>query len=251
MSKPDSPILEEQSPSAPRLPRLEEEVNAAVTGRGGTANFEEWRAEYDRRLSQLHERLHSHARATSRAMDGWDNVRTPEEWQNIVEQASEQLDNASFLIERLGAERYLDPPLMAVLMGLRRRLIEEHGLQTAAELMIVDSAVLSFYHQIRINGWIGDLSTWLEREFFRKEPMMAKLPNQPDAKASHVLQGEVIVRRICEQLMPLFDRANRMLLRNLKALRDLRQEPAPNVSIGSAGQVNVAAQQVNESVAGE
>ena len=34
-----------------------------------------------------------------------------------------------------------------------------------------------------------------------------------------------------------------MMLRNLKALKTLREGPAPSVSIGSAGQVNVAAQQ--------
>jgi hypothetical protein len=111
--------------------------------------------------------------------------------------------------------------------------------------MIIESAVLSFFHQLRISGWLGDMAMWLEREFFRREPMMAVLPHQPEGKAHHVVQGEVIVERIVQQLMPLLDRANRMLLRNLKALRDLRTGPGPNVSIGSAGQVNVAAQQVN------
>jgi hypothetical protein len=50
--------------------------------------------------------------------------------------------------------------------------------------------------------------------------------------------------------MPLLDRSNRMLLRNLKALKAMRQAPAPNVSIGNAGQVNVATNQVNAVQAG-
>jgi hypothetical protein len=54
---------------------------------------------------------------------------------------------------------------MAVLLTLRR-LVDEHGAATAAELMLIDSVVLAYYHQLRINGWIGDLSIWLEREFF-------------------------------------------------------------------------------------
>ena len=49
--------------------------------------------------------------------------------------------------------------------------------------------------------------------------------------------------------MPLLDRSNRILLRNLKALRALREGPVPSVSIGSAGQVNVAAEQVNTACA--
>ena len=50
-------------------------------------------------------------------------------------------DRGAFLIERLGAERYLDPPLMAVLLTLRRQLIDEEGATTAAEMMMVDCAV--------------------------------------------------------------------------------------------------------------
>ena len=57
--------------------------------------------------------------------------------------------------------------------------------------------------------------------------------------------GEGHVERIAEQLLPLLDRGNRMMLRNLKALKSLREPPVPSVSIGAAGQVNVAAEQVN------
>ena len=52
-------------------------------------------------------------------------------------------------------------------------------------------------------------------------------------------------------LMPLFDRANRGLIRNLQALRDLRQPPASAVSITQAGQVNVGGQQLNVARRGE
>ncbi len=59
------------------------------------------------------------------------------------------------------------------------------------------------------------------------------------------LTVEYIVERIVERLMPLLDRSNRMLLRNLKALKAMCEAPTPSVSIGSAGQVNVAQTQVN------
>ena len=36
-----------------------------------------------------------------------------------------------------------------------------------------------------------------------------------------------------------------MMLRNLKALEDRRRPPAPNLNIGTAGQVNVGQQQNN------
>ena len=52
-------------------------------------------------------------------------------------------------------------------------------------------------------------------------------------------------RKRVERLLPLLDRSNRMLLGNLKALKAPREGPVPSVSIGSAGQVNVAGEQVN------
>jgi hypothetical protein len=61
------------------------------------------------------------------------------------------------------------------------------------------------------------------------------------------LNVEEQLARLGEQLLPLQERANRMMLRNLKALAELRRAPAPAVAIGQAGQVNLGngAQQVN------
>ncbi len=52
----------------------------------------------------------------------------------------------------------------SVLLRWRALAIDEHGVQTAAELMIVDSAVLTYYHDLRVNSWIGDLTQRLESE---------------------------------------------------------------------------------------
>jgi hypothetical protein len=139
---------------------------------------------------------------------------------------------------------------MAVLIGLRRRLIEEHGATTTAEVMIVDMAVLAYYHEMRITGWIGDFSQWLEAEFFRKGSLGVRTHEFGEGKPGVKVRGlrvEEIVERLAEKLMPLLDRSNRMMLRNLKALREYRRPPSPSVSIGQAGQVNVAGVQSNES----
>jgi hypothetical protein len=47
------------------------------------------------------------------------------------------------------------------------------------------------------------------------------------------------VRQLSEQLMPLSDRANRMMIRNLKAIKELRQGQVPAIAIGRAEQVTV------------
>lgn len=42
-----------------------------------------------------------------------------------------------------------------------------------------------------------------------------------------------------EELLPLLDRANRMTIRTMKALADLRRSPVPAVAINQAAQVNL------------
>jgi hypothetical protein len=84
-------------------------------------------AEYHRGLAERHQQLLIEARASFRAMDGWAMVKSQEQWQETVRKAAEDLEKGTFLLERLGAERHLDPQLMAVLLVLRRRLIDEHG----------------------------------------------------------------------------------------------------------------------------
>jgi hypothetical protein len=217
-------------------------ARAAAEEAGGELDWELYQAEYDRLLAERHQQMLGDARAAWRAMDGWSTVRSREEWERTAQQAREDYDRGTFLLERLGAERYLDPPLMAVLLGLRRRLIEEHDARTAAELMLIDSAVLAYYHQLRINGWIGDLSLWLEHEFFGIQGLTAKLKDRYGYAAQEIrgLRAEDLVGQLVERLLPLLDRSNRMLLRNLKMLRALRTGPVPNVTIGAAGQVNLA-----------
>src|SRR5437764_4739758 len=229
------------------MPSPGREAAAVAKQADGSFDWELWQAEYDKRLAEQHERLLHEARAAFRAMDGWATVKSQEDWQATVRKAAEDLDKGGFLIERLGAERHLDPELMATLLVLRRRLIDEHSATTAAELMLIDVAVLSYYHTIRINGWIGNFAMLIENEFFQKESPSAKFRDKYGYSASEIrgLRVEDHVHRIGEELLPLLDRCNRMMLRNLKALKSLCEPGAPNVSIGSAGQVNVAQAQLN------
>jgi hypothetical protein len=176
-------------------------------------------------------------------MDGWSRIESADDWDRTVVQADEDLQSGSFLIERLGGDRYLDPTLMAALVILRRQLIEEHGAGTAAELMMIDTVVLAYAQMIRINGWCGDLMAAVEREMFGKASLPAKMPTS-DGTVPRLL-AEELVQRLTQQLMPLLDRSNRMMLRNLKALKEHKRPPSPNLNITQAQQVNVGGQQVN------
>jgi hypothetical protein len=82
-------------------------------------------------------------------------------------------------------------------------------------------------------------------EFFGKESLTAKLKGHYRSNNVRGPRVEDIVHRLGEELFPLLDRANRLMLRNLKALNELQLPPRPNVTIGLAGQVNVGQQQVH------
>ena len=200
------------------------------------------RDEVDRQRTQLRHQ----AQAVMRASAGWGSVTTEPEWQKVCEEAREQYASGQFLLERLGAERHLDPVLMAVLLTIRQQLIEDTGAQGMHELMLVDMTVLSYYNALRVQGWVGDSAFWVEHELFGGESPTAKLEEQHGRRIEG-LAAEERVKRISESLLPLLDRTNRMLVRNLRALRELRQGPVPAVAIGQAGQVNVAAAQTNSS----
>ena len=58
--------------------------------------------------------------------------------------------------------------------------------------------------------------------------------------------GDEETARHIQQAGAMVDRFNRIFVRTLRALRELRQRPAPAVAIGAAGQVNVGAVQRNE-----
>jgi hypothetical protein len=53
----------------------------------------------------------------------------------------------------LRQREHLAPKLMATLLSLRQRLIVERGITTAAEMMLVDLAVLSYYVPAISSRW--------------------------------------------------------------------------------------------------
>jgi hypothetical protein len=183
------------------------------------------------------QQLRWNARATHRAMQGWQRIQSQEDWERINEESGEQYESGAFLLERLGADRFLDPRLMATILALRQRLIAESGITTAAETMLVDQAVLSYYHTLRVQGWIGDLAVRIEHEFFGDDAF-TEMARKGHRRADR-FAVEDRVRQLSEQLMSLSDRANRMMIRNLKAIKELRQGQVPAVAIGRADQVTV------------
>ena len=228
------------------MPSAESEALALATHEDGSVDIEAYNAEYTRALAERQDRLAREAQPLLRSMEGWRGIESAEDWDRTVRKADEGLQDGSFLIERLGGARFIDPELMAALYVLRRQLIDESGASTAAELLMIDTVLLSYAHMLRINGWIGNLAVAAETEMFGGASLTAKLEGEYGRNATvRGLRVEEIVERLSEKLMPLLDRSNRIMLRNLKALKEHRRAPAPNVNINRAKQVNVGGQQVN------
>jgi hypothetical protein len=117
-----------------------------------------------------------------RAIQGWDRIRSPEEWRQVCVEARKHHRSGRFVIERLGAERFLDPQLMATLWQLHQGLIDESGDHSPAATMLIDLAVISYYNALRIQGWLGDLALWIEHECFAQEAPQVKLRREYGAQ---------------------------------------------------------------------
>jgi hypothetical protein len=178
------------------------------------------------------------------AFQGWRCIGSPEEWQAACDDASKWYQSGRFLIERLGAERFLDPQLMATLWQLRQGLLEEYGTESPAMMMVIDAVIMSYYNLLRIQAWTADVALSIEHECFAEEALRVKLKRRYGSQ----IEGFAVedhLRRLREQLLPVFERANRQLLQNLQALQRGRPGASPMVAIGQAGHVNVAQQQLN------
>jgi hypothetical protein len=238
------------------MPRAEEEAweaaCVAATNADGTVEedrrFAVYKVEYERRLAERHERLMKGARATYSAMADWANVESAEHWQQLMEDAAAGLRDGAFLVERLGAERHLDPKLMATLLVLRQQLIDECGVPSAADIMLIDAAIIAYHHVLRTNGWIGNLATEIESEFFSKEGLHVVVDGRQRSTWDVRIKGlrvVEIVGQLDERILPLMDRSHRIMLRSLHALQTRKQRPAPAVTIAQAEQGQVAHQQIN------
>src|SRR5437773_515809 len=65
------------------------------------------------REAERREQLRREAQAVYRTMEGWHRVEDPAAWVTTYQEAEHDYLSGRFLMERLGAERHLDPEMMA------------------------------------------------------------------------------------------------------------------------------------------
>ncbi len=179
-----------------------------------------------------------------RAMEGWHTVESRQQWEQMLAVSASDTYRGRLLIDTLGAERHLEPETMAAIITLRRAWIAEYGISTAVELMLVDSALIAFFNQLRTQRLIGNLFLSTEYEFFGRDSPSAKLEREYGSNAIKGYRAEYLADKLIHDLQPLLDRANRMMLRNIRALRELKGANI-TVNVNAPSQVNLAQQQLN------
>lgn len=152
-----------------------------------------------------------------------DEAKGLTKWEEIKRLAQEYYETGQFSASTLDDT---SPWQRAKYLGIRAGLAEGWQPCNGIEESLIDQMALCLF---RIQEWHSALSRWMGfAEFIREQD---KLPR-------------VTTHEAVSQSAEMIDRFNRMFLRTLRSLRDLRRYHAP-VIVQNAGQVNVGAQQVN------
>ncbi len=218
-----------------------EEVERAEAGARLEADYAAWWAERQARGLALQ----NNSRQTWAAMEGWGAIHTQEDWARLCEETAEDWVSGRAIITMLGGERYITPERTALLLLLWRQFLASYAPEGPAEYMAVAMAVLSFAHFLRLNEFVGNLEMRLEDAFFDTKGLRAQF-EQRYRRGSEIrgLDVEDLVRQLGREVLPLLDRLNRMVARNLRLLRDLKAAPLA-LTVQNFGQLNVAQAQTN------
>jgi hypothetical protein len=166
----------------------------------------------------------------------------PESYPDILDRVTGSYLDGTFFLRQMGLFYEVSPALSLTVCRLRQEWIRQYGLTTVPELLLLDQAMLAFFHAVRLNKQIGDMLSLTESGLFYPEAPHVKIKQAN--RLNNEFDGfvaEDAVKQLQERLMLLMDRFNQMFLR---VLRELKIHPI-SINIGQAGQVNVGQQQVN------
>ena len=183
--------------------------------------------------NQQFQELQHQAQAMFRTVKGIPGIARQERWDSLVEKALTDYPTGRFLLERMGAKRYLDPELMAVLMHLRQQLLSDIEQPTMIDHMHADSAILAYRHMLRIQEWIDSICLSVERTLFGQEPLQAIHGEKVGDKLEEQL------RKLENDLLPLLHRSQKMLHAALAKLETRSAATTGTISVRQAKQVNI------------
>jgi hypothetical protein len=180
----------------------------------------------ERAQSWLNQELYAVAQSYLRAMTGWSQITDATDWHRLYDEAQHARQSGQFLLSQLGAGRYLEPEMMAVLTQMRCDLLAEYQACGPAAVMLVDVAICAYYNGLQFQRWQGDLALQLERETFGQEGMAVSLSEKHGMRIQG-LKAEDTLHRMRVQFTSLFAQTHRQLMHTVQALERLRRSVPP------------------------
>jgi hypothetical protein len=179
------------------------------------------------------------AQACARSMLYSPRLNLPEEWEATVEKALADYRSGRALMDQLGADRLLDAPTAAMLLAIRRGLIEETNATSASELVLIDMAVIAYANAMRVQSMIGNTTLIIEAEMFGQPTLRAKWKKEYGGRPENIqgLAVEEHITRLRDKLLPLVEKSHRIARESIEAIARMRQ--APSLSVERAEAVNL------------
>lgn len=238
MSKEALPIINAEMEVKSKNPQLEgRELNEAIENKI-----------VDLKRQSLEEKKRGNLRYRGNMF--WLGLRTQEQFDAKRYEAAEDYCNGNFFLERIGRYREVDVPLTMTVLNLRQRWIKEYDIKTAPEFMLLDAALISYFHLIRLNEAINNTMANIEWEIFALDVPRVESKYGYHGEKESKFRVERIAHKLQEILQPILEQYNRMFIRNLKALRDLKRGNI-QLNIGNVGQVNIGDRQINVEKGGD
>ncbi|MSU78424.1 MAG: hypothetical protein EXS16_10055 [Gemmataceae bacterium] len=160
-----------------------------------------------------------------------DAEKALELWASIKREALEELQSGHRAAKTMEATQS-HPWQRAQFLAIRQELGEEWRPRNGMERQLIDTMALA---QANYLLWLTKLNCWTSLESYSEK----KLADEGQWTPPRVSDSEAI-----ERAAAMMDRFNKIFLRSLRALRDLRRYSRP-VIVQHAGQVNVGGQHLN------
>jgi hypothetical protein len=195
------------------------------------AEIEARHREHREHGDSVYDQLLLDAQACGRAMQYSPRLDSPAEWDAAVSKSLEDYRSGRSLMDQLGADRLQDPATTAMLLAIRRGLIEENNATSMGELVLIDMAVIAFANAMRLQSIVGNTSLIIEGELFGQPTLRAKWENVYGGRPPEI-QGLAVdehVAKLRDSIMPLIERFHRLARESIAALARRRHAPAASV----------------------
>ena len=133
------------------------------------------------------------------------------------EQATEEYTNGKFFLKNLALFYDVAPELSMVVFHLRQEWIREYQIKTVPELLLLDQAMMAYFHSVRVHKEIANMLSLTEMELFYPEDPIIKLKARRQlGKEFDDFAAKDAIRKLQERLVPVMERFQHMFLRSLR-----------------------------------